>query len=207
MHDIVKHRECGWINQLYKRGKQLIKFIIWHTRVNYFYSTHSRLQLLMIANTRFASYYLTLRCLLKVRKALGAMVMSDAWDELSSDGNNVNAVKEIVLDSQFWSQVWYVLQFIKPIYHMIKFADSNQPIIREMYEKMDSMLGHIKDIVEPRDVNLYNHICVEVEKWWEMLNILLHTLAYVLTPKYYHVSWFSSPAPGCGSKKRPHQDP
>jgi hypothetical protein len=76
-----------------------------------------------------------------------------------------------------------------------------------MYEKMDSMLGHIKDIVEPRDVNLYNHICVEVEKWWEMLNILLHTLAYVLTPKYYHVSWFSSPTPGCGSKKRPHQDP
>jgi hypothetical protein len=60
-----------------------------------------------------------------VRKDLGAMVMSDAWDELRSDGDNVNAVKETVLDSQFWSQVWYVLQFIKPIYHMIKFADSN----------------------------------------------------------------------------------
>jgi hypothetical protein len=27
MHDIVKHRECGWINHLYKRGKQLIKFV------------------------------------------------------------------------------------------------------------------------------------------------------------------------------------
>jgi hypothetical protein len=26
MHDIVKHRECRWINDLYKRGKQLIKF-------------------------------------------------------------------------------------------------------------------------------------------------------------------------------------
>jgi hypothetical protein len=56
---------------------------------------------------------------------------------------------------------------------------------------MDSMLGQIKDIVHPRDVNLYNHIRVEVEKWWEMLNIPLHALAYVLTPKYYHVSWLS----------------
>jgi hypothetical protein len=48
MHDIVKHRECGWINQLYKRGKQLIKFITGHTRVNYFYNTHSRLRLLKV---------------------------------------------------------------------------------------------------------------------------------------------------------------
>jgi hypothetical protein len=40
-----------------------------------------------------------------------------------------------------------------------------------------------------------------------MLNIPLYALAYVLTPKYYHVSWLSSLAPGGGSKKRPHQDP
>jgi hypothetical protein len=142
-----------------------------------------------------------------VRQALGAMVMSDAWDELSNDREGANAVKETVLDSQFWSQVRYVLQFTKPIYHMIKFADSDRPIIGEVYEQMDSMLGQIKDIVEPRDVNLYNHIRVEVEKRWEMLNIPLHALAYVLTPKYYHVSWLSSPAPGGGTKKRPHQDP
>jgi hypothetical protein len=71
---------------------------------------------------------------------------------------------------------------------------------------MDNMLGQIKDIVQPRDVNLYNHIRVEVEKWWEMLNISPHSLAYVLTPKYYHVSWISSPTPGGGVKKKPHQD-
>jgi hypothetical protein len=37
MHDIIKHTECGWINDLYQRGKKLIKFITCHTRVNYFY--------------------------------------------------------------------------------------------------------------------------------------------------------------------------
>jgi hypothetical protein len=125
MHDIVKHKECLWINDLYKRGKQLIKFVTKHTRVNYFYGTHSRLQLLKIAKTRFASYFLTFRCLLKVRQALGAMVMSDAWDELSTDRDGANAMKETVLDSYFWSQVQFVLQFTKPIYHMIRFANSN----------------------------------------------------------------------------------
>jgi hypothetical protein len=92
------------------------------------------------------------------------------------------------------------------VYHVIRFVNSNQPIIGEVYVQMDSMLGQIKDIVEPKDINLYNYIRVEVEKWWEMLNIPLHALEYVLTPRYYHGSWLSSPAAGGGSKKRPHQD-
>jgi hypothetical protein len=207
MHDIVKHKECGWINQLYKRGKQVIKYITGHSRVNYFYSTYSKLQILKIAPTRFASYYLTFRRLLKVRQALASMVMSDEWDDLSSDKEGALAVKNTVLDSQFWTQVRYVLQFTKPIYNMIKFSDSDRPIIGEVYEQMDTMLGLIKDIVEPKDVDLYNLIRVEVEKRWEMLNIPLHALAYVLTPKYYHISWLSTPAPGGGTKKKPHQDP
>jgi hypothetical protein len=85
--------------------------------------------------------------------------------EFSSDREGANVVKETVMNSQFWSQVRYVLQFTKLIYHMIKFVDSNRSIIGEVYEQMDSMLGQIKDIVEPRDVNLYNQICAEVEKW------------------------------------------
>ena len=39
-----------------------------------------------------------------------------------------------------------------------------------------------------------------------MLNVPLHALAYVLTPKYYHPSWLSKPAPGGGVRRRPHQD-
>jgi hypothetical protein len=34
MHDIVKHTDRGWINDLYKRGKKLIRFVIGHTRVH-----------------------------------------------------------------------------------------------------------------------------------------------------------------------------
>jgi hypothetical protein len=47
---------------------------------------------------------------------------------------------------------------------MIRFADYDRPVIGEVYEKMDSMLGQIKDIVEPRDQNLYHFISIEVEK-------------------------------------------
>jgi len=49
---------------------------------------------------------------------------------------------------------------------------------------MDGVLGNINEIIEPKDITLYNYIHVEVEKWWDMLNIRLHALAYFLTPKY-----------------------
>jgi hypothetical protein len=91
--------------------------------------------------TRFASYFHTFRHLLKVRQPLGAMVMSDACDDLNTDRDGANAVKETLLDYHFWSQVRYVLQFTKPIYDMIKFANLDRPIIGEVYEQMDSMVG------------------------------------------------------------------
>ena len=131
-----------------------------------------------------------------MRQALTNMVTAESWEEINTDRDGANAAKDTILDILFWSQVKYVLQFTKPIYYMIKFGDSDKPIIGEVYEKMDNMLGQIKDIVEPRDTTLYNYIRVEVQNRWEMLNIPLHALAYVLTPKYYHPSWLSTPAPG-----------
>jgi hypothetical protein len=134
MHDIGKHKYYQWIDDLYKRGDNLIKFVTGHVRVNSFYGTYSKLQLLKLAKTRFGSYFLTFRFLLRVRQALGAMVMSDEWDALSIDREGMDARKDTVLDSYFWSQVKYVLRFTKPIYNMIWFADSDRLAIGEVYD-------------------------------------------------------------------------
>ena len=71
---------------------------------------------------------------------------------------------------------------------MTHFANTDQLVIGEVYEQMDSMLGHIKDIVEQRDAILYDHIHKHVVKRWDNWNVPLHALAYVLTPKYYSPS-------------------
>ena len=106
---LVKHKKCGWINELYKRGKQLIKFITGHTRVNYFYGTYPKLQSLKLAKTRFASYYLTFRRLVKVRQALTNMVTVESWEEINTDRDGANVAKDTILDMLFWSQIKYVL--------------------------------------------------------------------------------------------------
>ena len=79
-----------------------------------------------LAKTRFGSYYLTFKHLLKVREALASMVSSDSWkvlkyrDTSPSERHEFQEVGDIVLDVQFWVSVRYVLQFTKPIYNMIR---------------------------------------------------------------------------------------
>ena len=190
----------------------MIRFITNHSNAHGIFRTHSKLELLKIGKTRFASYYLTFRRLLKVREALASMVSSESWQVLkdratsTSDRHDFQEVEDTVLDSEFWKNVKYVLQFTKPIYYMIRFADSDKPVIGEVYEQMDSMLGQIKDIVEPKDPILYDRIHKHVVKRWEHLNVPLHALAYVLTPKYYSPSWLAKPAPGGMERKKPHTD-
>ena len=142
----------------------MIRFIANHSNAHNIFHSHSSLELLKIAKTRFASYYLTFRRLVKVREALASMVSSESWEILkeratsASDKHDFQEVENTVLDGHFWSQVRYVLQFTKPIYNMIRFANTNKAVIGEVYEQMDSMLGHIKDIVQPKDAILYDHI-------------------------------------------------
>ena len=96
------------------------------------------------------------------------MVSSQNWQVLKERATNVadrrgfELVEEAALDGQFWTSVKHVLDFTKPIYHMIRFADADKPVIGEEYEQMDTMLGQIEDIVHNRDPDLYKliHDCV-----------------------------------------------
>ena len=73
------------------------------------------------------------------------MVSSDSWQGLKDrvasafDRHDFQEVEDTILDDQFQAQIKYVLQFTKAIYSMISFSDTNQPVIGEVYEKMDSM--------------------------------------------------------------------
>ena len=50
-------------------------------------------------------------------------------------------------------------------------------------------------------------IFTHMVKRWEHLNVPLHALAYVLTPKYYSRSRLAKPAPGGRFRRKPHTDP
>ena len=75
------------------------------------------------------------------------MVSSESWKVLkdratsTSERIDFQDVEDTVLDGQFWVSVKFVLQFTKPIYYMIRFVDTDKPVIGEVYEQMENMLG------------------------------------------------------------------
>jgi hypothetical protein len=91
MHDIIKMKEHDykWIGALYKKCKFMIRFITNHSNAHNIFHSHSRLELLKIANTRFASHCLTFGRLLKVREALASMVSSESWQILKEGYNRI----------------------------------------------------------------------------------------------------------------------
>ena len=88
-------------------------------------------------------------------------------------------MEDTVLYGQFWANVKNVLKFTKPIYNMIHFACIYAPVIGEAYEQMNNMLGQVKDIVQPNDPSLYDHIYNFVCAQSDKLNVPLHALAII----------------------------
>ena len=84
-------------------------------------------------------------------------------------------MEETALDPLFWARVREILNFTKPIYHMIRFSNTDKPVIGEVYQQMDSMLGQIKDVVKENDPNLYAtfHDCVH-----SGINLMFHYMPW-----------------------------
>jgi len=80
----------------------------------------------------------------------------------------------------------------------------------EIYERMDMMVGEIKDIMT-QDDNPHKRDYSEVEEiimaCWEKMNIPLHSLAFALTPKFCDPRHIEKPTPWGYVRKAPHKDP
>ena len=99
MHDIIKlkENEYKWIGELYKKGKHMIRFITNHSNAHGIFCAHSKLELLKIAKTRFASYYLT----------LASMVSSESWQVLKDRATSTSDRR----DFQTWKTQLLMVNF------------------------------------------------------------------------------------------------
>jgi hypothetical protein len=81
----------------------------------------------------------------KVKEALKQMVISPQWG-IWKNSNTSRAlnVRRMILDEDWWDLVAYVLEITDPIMAMLRFADSDEPCLGDIYDSMDSMLEKIK---------------------------------------------------------------
>lgn len=208
LKDIIK--DLPWLKLAYLNAKGIVKYIICHFNAAEIFLKHSKLELLKAATRSCAFYYFF--CLFDVRETLLAAVLSDQWDIWSRQPNIDekvklcgDSVKEEILSEDFWEAVQLALSIIKPIYKMIKFTDQEGPLIGEVCERYDNMLGELKDNLK-KDEDMLIIVKEKLYSRWSKNTFPLHCLAYALTPKYYDEEFIQTSAPGGRKRCSPDQD-
>ncbi|KAJ9543423.1 hypothetical protein OSB04_023130 [Centaurea solstitialis] len=204
--------EFDWLDETYSKGKTIVKYFLNHGQALSIFRENSNLELLKVAKTRFASHYILLKRLMKCREALSTTISLNSWRDWVKQGDEHTKmigqlVVETIRDENFWEQVEDILKVTKPLFLMVKFCDGEGPKMGEIYERMDNMLGKIKDVMED---TMYSSSFPEVEqiivKRWDKMTIPLHCLGFALSPRFYDTHYLETVAPGGTRRKAPNLD-
>ncbi|KAF5800582.1 putative HAT dimerization domain, ribonuclease H-like superfamily [Helianthus annuus] len=204
--------EFYWQNDTYKKGKAIVKYFLNHTHALSIFRENSRLELLKVAKTRFASHYILLRRLLDCREALATTIVLNSWRDWMKSGDEMARteganITETIKDEEFWESVENILAITKPIFLLIKFCDGEGLKMGEIYEKMDNMVGEIKDVMKDNKyAGYFEEINQIVLARWDKMSIPLHCLAHALNPRFYDKHYLQKLAPCDVKRKAPNLD-
>ncbi|CAL5412651.1 unnamed protein product [Camellia sinensis] len=197
-----QHSACKWIANLVTDLHNIRNFIVNHSLPNAIFKSYSNLELLRVAETRFASHIVMAKRLKEVKPALEKMVMDAGWKIYRGDGKNpvdakAREVKQLIVNDVWWDDLDYLLSFTEPIVDILRAADTDAPVLHCIYDMWDTMIENVKAIIfehEDKDhligqSDFFDKIHEILEARWTKSNTPLHCIAHSLVPKYYHESW------------------
>ena len=103
LHDLAKF---PWVNETIHRGKTIANFVMNHRLTLSIYRKNATRELLRPCDTRFATFYITLKRVVEEKTSLRAIFCSTEWERshLSKESKGKN-VEQIVLNNSFWENV------------------------------------------------------------------------------------------------------
>lgn len=133
-------KKFAWMVDTYQTGKAIVKFFRHHQHFQDLFRRNSKLDLLKVSKTRFASHYIVLKRLMDVREALTTTIVTSKWKELvkACDVQTraaANAIAQNIIDETFWDEIKIILDITKPLYMVIKFSDGEGPKSGDIYGK------------------------------------------------------------------------
>ncbi|KAK9714366.1 hypothetical protein RND81_06G088800 [Saponaria officinalis] len=148
--DPTSRLQCKWISSIFEEVNKFQKFVCGHDMVKSLFNKYSNYQLLRVADTRFASHYVVAKQLIKVKLLF-----------ISSNNHldiKARKIKLLILDDSWWEKVEYFLEFITPIYEMIREGDKDSPLLQLIYDMWDNM---IEEASENQEVSLQRNLCFQ----------------------------------------------
>ncbi|XP_057793012.1 uncharacterized protein LOC131009614 [Salvia miltiorrhiza] len=193
----ITYAECRWISEIAASAVMIRNFIMNHSMRLAMFTEFSKLKLLVVAETRFASMIIMLRRFRDVKCQLQSMVISEQWSMYREDNiEKARIVKEKLLDDGWWDSVDYILRFTEPIYSMLRICDTDKPCLHLVYGMWDTMIVKVKRVIFEHEMksdleesSFWNVVCNVLEDRWSKSNTQLHCLAYSLNPRCITEDW------------------
>ncbi len=87
-------------------------------------------------DTRFATNFIMLDCMLEVKEALQKLVVGREWNRKSNHSDDRDDVRDCVLRSGFWKNLEKVLALTKGTVALLRECDRGVPIAGKVYVAM-----------------------------------------------------------------------
>eukprot|EP00253_Pinus_taeda_P032068 PITA_32068 len=184
LHDLAKF---PWINETIRRGKQISHFIFSHQLTLSLYRNNASRELLRPCDTRFATYYITIKRLVEEKGSIRGVFFNNEWEKshLSKEAKG-KELEQVILGNAFWDNAQKVLKICEPIVDMLRMVDSDTPSMGFVYEGMD----HAKEAIAKsinNEENEYIAIWEMIDERWKMLHSPLHAAACYLDPRLFGI--------------------
>lgn len=178
-----------------EHAKTVVKFLYGHgTILSMMRKYTNGKEILRPAVTRFATSFLTLQSMYKVKRPLEQMFASEDWVHSSlSQSIQGKVVKRIVVnDPNFWPHVAFCVKSVVPLVSVLREVDSEErSAMGYIYELMDKAKETIKFNCGGVD-RKYTPIWKKIDaRWTPQLHHPLHAAGYYLNPQLRYEERFS----------------
>lgn len=151
----------------------------------------SKLKMLVIADTRFASDIVMLKRFRLIKQSLLRMVISDQWSAyMKGNIEQAQIVKRKLTDDSWWDQIDYILAFTEPIHSMLHMVDTKKSCFHLICEMWTDMIKKVKAAIykhegkAPEEESaFYSVVHGILVDWWSKSKTPLHFLSHILNPR------------------------
>jgi hypothetical protein len=180
--------KLAWVAPIISDGHRVVKFITNHQASLAHFRKKSKLELLKLGATRFASYFIMLQRLLEAKDALQETVIDREYKQWVNNVKNKairdesKAVVEKAVDESFWESVTQLTSICEPIISLLRLVDGSAPCVGKVYWRMFQIDNGIESSL--LDQSKKQQLRAYINERWKMLHTPLHSAGFVLDPEY-----------------------
>jgi hypothetical protein len=181
-----------WVAKMVKKAKSIVKFIRMHHIPLAIFRRHSPdLMLKLPVETRFATMFLMIERLVKVKEAVESTVHDPEWNEFrrTLQGNGpkrkADGVRRRVRKDEFWRRCVNFVHMVEPVLIALREFDGKKPAMGKAWIVMKKVEKHVYALRDP-PFSLEAHYAEHAEEAfkarWAMMRTDLHYAAALLNP-------------------------